>query len=260
VCTLGGDQEPAYYDFPYTLDADGEPVLGDPSPVQPAFVSGAAKARAEAILRKALSEGTDSAGGALVTDGKAAPSSGYDVSNNSIGASGRRDFAYVDSAGRGHLPIHNEGHVRAALGRFDQTQFESEDAKRAAAKKILRAAKRMGIDVDDASAVAMAAKGSSKAEKSAPDILSQIARQLDKLAPEVSADVAAADRLGLDTKAGRRMTASHLGQLHDAMQSMAELHAANCDMGLKCPLMPNDEKMRQVYEAQFRLFDIDLAL
>ncbi|MDE2100390.1 MAG: hypothetical protein KGL39_24270 [Patescibacteria group bacterium] len=73
------------------------------------------------------------------------------------------DFAYVDSKGDKHLPIHDESHVRAALGRFNQTQFEDGDAKRKAAKKILSAAKKHGIQVADDSAVSEAAKS----EKSA---------------------------------------------------------------------------------------------
>lgn len=58
-------------------------------------------------------------------------------------------FAYIDSKGNRHLPIHDAVHVRAALARFDQTEFESEDAKKAAYEKILAAAKRFGVDVSD---------------------------------------------------------------------------------------------------------------
>lgn len=35
--------ESAYWDFPYTLGDDGEPTVGEPKAVQPAFVAGAAK-------------------------------------------------------------------------------------------------------------------------------------------------------------------------------------------------------------------------
>ena len=71
-------------------------------------------------------------------------------------------FAYVDSQGGKHLPVHDEGHVKSALGRFSQTQFEGGKAKRKAAKKILSRAKSMGIDVADDSAVAQAAKKTAK--------------------------------------------------------------------------------------------------
>jgi uncharacterized membrane protein len=66
----------------------------------------------------------------------------------------RRDqFAYVDREGGEHLPIHDESHVRNALVRFNQTEFESKAARERARKKILRAADRFGIDVADAADV-----------------------------------------------------------------------------------------------------------
>jgi hypothetical protein len=73
------------------------------------------------------------------------------------------DFAYIDSNGDRHLPIHDPPHVRVALARFNQTQFESPAAKAAAAKKIVAAAKKFGIEVDPTSPVAKAAGLRSKA-------------------------------------------------------------------------------------------------
>jgi hypothetical protein len=67
-------------------------------------------------------------------------------------------FAYIDTDGERHLPINDESHVRNAIARFDQTDFEDSSAKHAAARKIMSAAKRHDIDVDDASDVARAAK------------------------------------------------------------------------------------------------------
>lgn len=58
-------------------------------------------------------------------------------------------FAYVDSDGEGHLPIHDESHVRNALARWNQTEFEKKSDKEAARRKILAAAKKHGIEVDD---------------------------------------------------------------------------------------------------------------
>ncbi|HEX2884442.1 MAG TPA: DUF6582 domain-containing protein [Candidatus Limnocylindria bacterium] len=61
----------------------------------------------------------------------------------------RKDqFAYVDSKGGEHLPIHDESHVRNAISRYNQTEFESKAAKERARKKILAAAERHGIEVD----------------------------------------------------------------------------------------------------------------
>ena len=67
-------------------------------------------------------------------------------------------FAYIDREGERHLPINDADHVRNAISRFNQTDFQSKTAKHAAARKILAAAKRHDIEVDDASDVAKAAK------------------------------------------------------------------------------------------------------
>ena len=66
----------------------------------------------------------------------------------------KRDFAYVDQAGDGHLPIHDESHVRNAMARWNQTDFESAEAKDKARKKIVAAAKKHDIEVDPDSNVA----------------------------------------------------------------------------------------------------------
>ena len=67
------------------------------------------------------------------------------------------DFAYVDPEGGKHLPVHDEGHVRSALGRFAQQHFDSPTAKRKAAKKIVSRARGMGIDLADHGTVVAAA-------------------------------------------------------------------------------------------------------
>ena len=63
-------------------------------------------------------------------------------------------FAYVDKDGGEHLPINDASHVRNAMARFNQTDFESQTAKEEARKKILAAAKRYDIEVDDDANVA----------------------------------------------------------------------------------------------------------
>lgn len=61
----------------------------------------------------------------------------------------RKDqFAYIDSEGGEHLPINDESHVRNAMARWNQTEFESRGKREEARRKILAAAKRHGIDVD----------------------------------------------------------------------------------------------------------------
>jgi class 3 adenylate cyclase len=54
-------------------------------------------------------------------------------------------FAYVDSSGRRRLPIHDEAHVRNALGRFDSVVFEDAPSRERARTRLLNAAKRYGI-------------------------------------------------------------------------------------------------------------------
>jgi hypothetical protein len=59
----------------------------------------------------------------------------------------KSNFAYVDKNGEGHLPIEDESHVRNAMSRWNQTDFESSSAKESARKKIVAAAKKHGIEV-----------------------------------------------------------------------------------------------------------------
>src|SRR5256885_1228275 len=54
-------------------------------------------------------------------------------------------FAYIDSQGRRRLPINDISHVRNALARFDQVDFEDDAAREKARERLLRAAKRHGI-------------------------------------------------------------------------------------------------------------------
>ncbi|MGZ8715223.1 MAG: DUF6582 domain-containing protein [Mycobacterium sp.] len=57
------------------------------------------------------------------------------------------NFAYVDRQGEGHLPIHDESHIRNAMARWNQTDFESATAKESARRKIVAAAMKHGIEV-----------------------------------------------------------------------------------------------------------------
>ena len=59
----------------------------------------------------------------------------------------------LDAEDRDHLPINDESHVRNAIARFNQTDFESDAAKERTRKKILRAAERFDIEVDEDSNV-----------------------------------------------------------------------------------------------------------
>jgi len=74
----------------------------------------------------------------------------------------KRKFAYVDKEGEGHLPINDESHVRNAMARFNQTDFESGTKKETARKKIVKAAKRRGIKVAKSDNVAKRPRAKAK--------------------------------------------------------------------------------------------------
>ena len=61
----------------------------------------------------------------------------------------RSQFAYVDASGEGHLPIHDEAHVRNAVSRWSQTNFEDDGAREKARRKIVSAARKHGIELSD---------------------------------------------------------------------------------------------------------------
>ena len=63
-------------------------------------------------------------------------------------------FAYVDRKGGEQLPINDESHIRNAMARWNETDFQSPTAKERARQKIVGAAKRHGIDVGRDSQIA----------------------------------------------------------------------------------------------------------
>jgi class 3 adenylate cyclase len=56
-----------------------------------------------------------------------------------------RAFAHVDGSGRRVLPIYDAAHVRNALARFNQVDFESDEARDQARARLLRAAQKFRI-------------------------------------------------------------------------------------------------------------------
>ena len=67
-------------------------------------------------------------------------------------------FAYEDKSGEPKLPIHDADHVRNAIARFSQTEFDDDEGRKIAAKRIIRAAGRYGIDIEDDDFVVRASK------------------------------------------------------------------------------------------------------
>ncbi len=66
------------------------------------------------------------------------------------------DFAYIDKEGERHLPIHDESHIRNAMARWSQTDYDSKSAKERARKKIVAAAKKQDIQIDEDDTIATA--------------------------------------------------------------------------------------------------------
>jgi class 3 adenylate cyclase len=54
-------------------------------------------------------------------------------------------FADIDARGHRRLPIHDAGHVRAALARFNQVAFDDDAARDRARKRLLNAARKFKI-------------------------------------------------------------------------------------------------------------------
>jgi uncharacterized protein DUF6582 len=69
-------------------------------------------------------------------------------------------FAYVDKDGEGHLPLNDASHVRNAMARFNETEFETAAARERARKKIVAAAHRHGIEVGEDDNVGRPARSS----------------------------------------------------------------------------------------------------
>jgi hypothetical protein len=69
-----------------------------------------------------------------------------------------KSFAWIDKQGERHLPINDESHVRNAIARFNQTDFDEPGSKAAAARKILTAARKHGVEVEDTDDVVKAAR------------------------------------------------------------------------------------------------------
>jgi hypothetical protein len=71
-------------------------------------------------------------------------------------------IAYVDRKGGEHLPINDESHIRNAMARWNQTEFQSASAKEKARQRIVGAARRHGIEVARDSNVAEPARSRRK--------------------------------------------------------------------------------------------------
>jgi len=58
-------------------------------------------------------------------------------------------FAYIDHEGERHLPINDAAHVRNAISRFDQVEGVTNAERDRAWKRIVKAAKKFGVEVSE---------------------------------------------------------------------------------------------------------------
>ena len=138
----------AYYEVAYTMGDDGEPTIGECNEVVKAFIRGS---QDDDDDDTSSGDGDTSSSG---DDEQPEPNTKEFLEWRAKMARAKMpksSFAYVDSKGGKHLPIHDAAHVRNALARFDQTHFESDSAKKSAKRKIDAAAKRLGVQVGSGS-------------------------------------------------------------------------------------------------------------
>lgn len=203
--------EMAYWDIPYTLDAAGNPTMGEASAVEPAFVPGSMKARAERDTPKPNT-----------------PERKVDVRDLHDGA-----FAFIEPgttldeekksvprAAR-HLPHHTE------TGELDETALKAaltdpDLDKHGAAPRahLMRHAIAAGIlmvksEHDDAHA-------SEWSIGAAPALLA-LSAKLAGLAQAVAAEQTSMRHLGMDTKNNQRIRAELRQSLEEAESELREV-------------------------------------
>jgi HK97 family phage prohead protease len=92
-------------------------------------------------------------------------------------------------------------------------------------------------------------------EGSAPEIRALGYHMID-LSERIADDQEALRRLGLDTKAGRAMSDTHLTSLHDRIVEMKQLHDATCPLSEDCPLKTDQEKVLTRYQYELSLLEV----
>jgi len=192
------DDETHYWDIPYTLDADGEPQLGEPSEVDPAFVPAAAKARAMPQEEPLVKVWTPEMKAALPDDAFAFIEPGGTKDDGGLTTPrAKRHFAHHDT----------DGSVDEALLRAALAECKSDEGR----AHLLRHARAIGLSEpsghDDAHQKAWG-KGA------APTIL-LVSAKLATLAEEVAAEQTSMTHLGMDTKDNQRMRAEMRQKLRE---------------------------------------------
>lgn len=121
------------------------------------------------------------------------------------------DFAVPSTEG---LPIEDEGHLRAAMARFNQEHFPSSDARSAARRRILARAKELGVDASgfakehqDQCSTGTTCKGCAMCQggqyTESRTTMDELTKQLTKALEDAAAHKARADQAEKDRDAQR---------------------------------------------------------
>lgn len=216
------DDDTHYWDIPYTLDADGEPELGEPSEVDPAFVPASAKARAIPPEEKPVKVWTAEMKAALPDSAFAfvEPGGVLDMERKTVPRTARH-FAHHGADGLVDMDL-----LSAAL----QDAETSEHGPKVIAH-LKRHAVKAGLPLfavdgpDDAHTPEWTAGV-------APQLLT-LTVKMAGLAERAAADRQAMERLGLPTNGGERVNSALMTELKAARDHLTRMidQAESIDRG-----------------------------
>jgi hypothetical protein len=140
-----------------------------------------------------------------------------------------RDFAVP---GREGLPIHDEGHLRAAMARFGQFQFQDSAEKRAAYHKILAKAQALGVD-----ASGFEREWSGRLDGNSPLTVTsskvvpmdEIQKKLDEATKQLAAEATRADALAVELEATKKRADEATGSAAGFEARVKQLEAERHD-------------------------------
>jgi len=204
-----------FYDIPYTLDADGDPELGTPTPVDPAFVPADAKARAAKEARPMTIDTRSVAWDAAFVS--ALPDSAF-AHIEGGGSQAKDDSDRTVPRSLRHYPHHNQD------GSVDQAHLEH---------AIEHASGDIAGDIGSKALAHLAAHGFAAAHGAdahaadwadgAASTLLVINLKLGQVIADVAEDRRSMERLGIDTKKGARLNSTMRNRLKDLHSSLGQI-------------------------------------
>jgi hypothetical protein len=149
------------------------------------------------------------------------PDDDGDRDDNELNAEARNKIPAKEFAAGDKLPIENAAHVRAAMSRFGQTQFESPAQKKSAFHKIVAKANKLGIDTEGFEK-AHKMDASRKDSVMDPDKLAELIKKNETHKHERDAATARAD-------ASDKALATLQAKFDDASEKLAKAEKAHTD-------------------------------